>query len=225
MNKHALSKYYEKYRDDGYIILKDIVNADRIHELTRICHMILKKHGVVQKDISKVHQSRSDVVNSYFPRSHHNKELMETVREINDDELKEILGFLSVGNLTVPENGTVISWMPESVKNEFCGFHQDGPEDSIEFGDHHIWIPITEERKYNFRVLPGTHLNGNYPHSIFAQFIRIPEQILKQINGNELALTIGCGDVLIFSTRLIHSLKLNYTDTVCWSLEYTCKNR
>lgn len=213
------------YLQQGYVLLKNCINSTDMNSLHKLCQDALLSHGVATGAIEKAHLDYPSLVNRYFPRGHFSDSMAATIHSILADSalgsaLKAITGALPQ---VLPDH-SLVSWLPESVQPGFSGYHQDGPDDSVANGYPHIWIPITESRATNFKIIPYTHELGNLPHGMLGQFVKVQKKCVDELIQNEQRLSVNTGDALIFSTRALHCLTLNNSNEICWSLEFICRH-
>lgn len=215
----------DEYTSRGYIHLKNNIDVKLLGDLKELCCSIFPNF-INPAHLGGVHNLFPEKVNRYFPRTHSPLGLDALVAKlVSRSDLSSILSSICGGEIEVDPNKTILSWLPESIQKGFTGYHQDGPSDTHLEGFPHVWIPVEDSRVYNIKLIPSTHTLGNLPHGMFGQFVKVlPEYVGSLIEG-EIRMKVEVGDVLIFSTRILHCLTLNRSDQTCWSLEFICHNK
>ncbi|KID55480.1 hypothetical protein JF50_19915 [Pseudoalteromonas luteoviolacea] len=221
--EEEIQAHINEYESLGFTLLKKALPPHLHTELINCCQHILQLHQVDSEQIQYAHLNNNRQVNRYFPRSHHIDSVSQTIDKIIcNGPLKYILSSFD-RKLSISKDHTIVSWMPEHIKKEFTGYHQDGPIGEQMDGNLHVWVPITDNRRTNFKIIPNTHKIGNLPHSMFGQFVKVDETYIEPFVQDALAIKVEVGDILIFSTRALHCLELNKQDEICWSLEFICE--
>lgn len=216
-----IKKLCNEYYEQGFIHIKESLAEDYINELRLHCASVVGNNSC--DNIEAYHRTENKIVNCYFPRSHTPEVLKETIDDIVENTvISRLLNTICEGNFTIDTDFTLLSWLPENFQKGFTGYHQDGPSDNSLEGLPHVWIPITESREFNLGVIPKTHNLGNLEHTMFGQFIKVKQDEVTHLEEKGIKIKVDVGDILIFSTRILHCLLLNYTDQICWSLEFIC---
>ncbi len=223
--KKTLIELVETYQEQGYLHLKSYVSKEIIDQLKHVCCSILDL-PLCSSELGGVHESHSKSVNRYFSRTHNPVGLDCVITSLLTQlQLLPLLKNVCGGEIQLDSDFTILSWLPEHIQKGFTGFHQDGPDDFYEEGFPHVWIPIEDDRDVNMRVIPKSHIFGNFPHGMFGQFVKVLPKFSDPFMDVEKDLKVEVGDLLVFSTRLLHCLTLNYSNQTCWSLEFMCKRK
>jgi len=222
-------EHAEEYNNQGYTLLKGCIDPEHISRLTQSCQSILRNQNADVSSIENAHIEHPEIVDRYFPRAHFHERLPFDIQALlSQTMLRSTLKQLSSCSqetdlLGLNPEYSILSWPPETIQKGFSGYHQDGPSSAVKHGHPHIWIPISDSRKLNFKIIPNTHLLGNLPHGMLGQFVKVQHSYVEPLIQNEEFLQVEVGDALIFSTRALHCLSLNQTKRICWSLEFICE--
>lgn len=219
----SLQALVDEYNTRGYVVIHSESTRQAIDSLYDACKEILARLGVDADKIEDVHLTHPEIVNRYFPRAHFCDSVSAQIQDILSQEpLRRFMYKITGKNIHQPDH-SILAWLPEEVQKGFSGYHQDGPAAEIEYGYPHVWIPVTESRTRNFKIIPGSHVYGNLPHGMLGQFIKVEQSHVDLLSHNEEDLQVNVGDILIFSTRALHCLMHNHSRQICWSLEFVCQ--
>jgi ectoine hydroxylase-related dioxygenase (phytanoyl-CoA dioxygenase family) len=83
-----------------------------------------------------------------------------------------------------------------------------------------IWIPLIDidKKKGALEIIPGSHLNGLVTNNIEHGFGMIDKTIYK--DDSFISISVEVGDILLFSSLLIHQSGNNVSNTPRWSCHF-----
>tara|TARA_B110000046_G_scaffold22868_1_gene21621 strand:+ start:3741 stop:4598 length:858 start_codon:yes stop_codon:yes gene_type:complete len=83
-----------------------------------------------------------------------------------------------------------------------------------------VWIPLVDISRNlgTLEIVPGSHLNGLYKSVEDDWFRRIPESEIPE--SDYVSIDVKKGDVLFFSSLLVHRSGNNITDNIRWSMHF-----
>lgn len=221
---YTLDKILDEYSEQGYIHLRNKLSKHDLLSLENLCSSIVTNDKLLESsDLSNAHINFNKKINRYFPRTHTPSKLFEIINSIiKNSDLEPFINRLCNNHIEIDPDFTILSWLPDDIKKGFTGYHQDGPESSIKEGFPHIWIPITDTEDDNLSLIPNTHKLGNLPHTMFGQYIKVKPEYVSRLDEDEIDIKVDVGDIFIFSTRILHCLRLNKSNNTFWSLEFIC---
>ena len=94
--------------------------------------------------------------------------------------------------------------------------HQDWSSMESSMNSLVVWVPLVDVDKKNGSIIiwPGTHKLGPLPFLITGGFAQVETQ------GEEIQPELEIGDIVIFSTLLIHASGDILNNTIRWSCHY-----
>lgn len=229
-NMHITKEQIISYKEDGYLILRDVINTDYIDELMNfVTHVIRLEIG---EDTSSF--SNKEILNEQliklkkaYPLS--SSWIYQTI--LNSNKLRRFFSNIQIENLVMTllnmEDDNNLGVVSPAFRFDIPGdtrnirtWHQDGNyflENSK--GEDHlvVWIPMNKSTKDNGSVLiaPKTHKLGKqdsvYQKSegLNSEQYTSPEEQYKDIE--HICIEAKKGDIAFINMDLIHSSGTNIT--------------
>lgn len=85
-----------------------------------------------------------------------------------------------------------------------------------------LWTPLVPVNVENgcMQFVPGTHRLGPVPHEMQEHYLEIRPDILAPYAGQEIAIEMKPGDIVLFHNLLFHRGLPNHAKTIRWSLDW-----
>ena len=189
----------DRYAHDGYVILRNVVDADLVHETDEFVDWLLKKNP----------DTRPEALHSYLMRDE-----PFLLRLVSDERLLDLAAHFIGPNIALygahfickpPGDGKAVAW------------HQDGaywPLDPMEVTT--LWLAVTESTPENgcMRVIPETqHLNlqaMDEQHQIEGAMLSGMDQALAD-EARAVDMVLQPGDVSVHNPNIIHGSNANHS--------------
>jgi phytanoyl-CoA hydroxylase len=190
----------EQYEAEGYVILRNVIDADLVRETDEFVDWLLRKHP----------GTRPEDLHSYVMRDE-----PFLLRLVGDDRLLDVAEQFIGPHIALygahfickpPRDGKAVAW------------HQDGsywPLDPMEVTT--LWLAVTESTPENgcMRIIPGTqHLSlqeMDERHRIEGAMLSGMDQALAD-ESRAVDLVLNPGDVSVHNPNLIHGSNANTSD-------------
>lgn len=189
----------EQYAQDGYVIVRNVIDADLVQETDEFVDWLLRKHP----------GTRPEALHSYLMRDE-----PFLLRLVSDNRLLDLAAHFIGPNIALygahfickpPGDGKAVAW------------HQDGsywPLEPMEVTT--LWLAVTESTPENgcMRVIPGTQHLGL--QAMDAQY-RIEGAMLSGMNQSLADETLAVdmvlqpGDVSVHNPNIIHGSNANHS--------------
>lgn len=230
-NDRLTSEEFEKFEQDGYLILRNLCPESLRQEM-----LAATKDGLAR--VVEPVEYEADVE---YPGSPQSRNVMggETVRRllqshsrgmcftdlINHPALVGRLGQLLGPDYVMPlaHHNCVMTKQPEFSSDTM--WHQDIRFWSFERKELiSVWVALGEENQDNgcLKVIPGTHRMEFEPHRLDDRiFLRpdVPEN--EALIDTSVSAELHPGDILFFHCRTFHAATRNYTNQPKFSAVYT----
>ncbi|MCC6424952.1 MAG: phytanoyl-CoA dioxygenase family protein [Phycisphaerales bacterium] len=250
MNQHAASQRIQQFEDQGYVILKDVVDLQTVsavrQELSAIVDQIalgLRAMDHVQELYeSEPFETRLIKLFSFAPQ------LSPTQLRTNlhrpgmfglffHPRVLDLAEVILGPEIRLYPNYTVRPKLPEDEKTLVL-WHQDAgyTADNWAGKDHeaskqlsaadlrmvNVWSPLVKATAENgcMQFIPGTHKLGVVPHVERKHYLEIAESILKPRLKDAVDIELNPGDVVLFSNLLFHSGQPNRSKMIRWSCDW-----
>ena len=195
------SEYQSQLEEDGYVLLRNVLNINKLNKLKAIY-----KEGIEKFDFYK---DDSNFLNTFALQ---NCEIKYFFKEKTTLVIQELLtDIIDVNSVDIPLGGAFCINPPNAIQS--CKPHQD-PAYVDETKTYSViaWFPLENTNINNGRihVLPKSHLWGNSSRSISMDwaFEKFSEDFWKYL----IPIDTNCGDLIIFDTALIHGTNINITN-------------
>ena len=189
-----------QFQEQGYTVIRGFYSA---HEMDALIHDI---RTADPKD------SRPDVLNHGEMRFYSNiffrsKPLQE---QISDQKLLDIVCPIAGPDLWV-------RWDQAVAKGPGSGdfpWHQDNAYNFLKVEHFQLWIALSEitPERGGLWVVPGSHLGGVLPHAAVGN-----HQAYRGPTDGAVSLKAEAGDLVLFSSKLLHYTSPNVTDIDRWA--------
>ncbi len=213
---------------DGYVIIKKFFNKDYINNLREKAKDIFKIQfekfgydGTFNENIIKLFQEQeSTFINCGKIIQTGLIELYKLPVEENLIKLIKSLGISFPNLCTRP---VLFFNHPKLAKEEYyykTPPHQDWISMESSLDSIVLWVPLVDVNKVNGSILiwPKTHKNGPLPFKSIGGFASV------DINGDYIQPELEIGDIVIFSTFLVHSSGDILNDSIRWSCHFRYTN-
>lgn len=186
-------EHFEFYKENGYVIYRNVVNEEYIDNMKSIYLQISKMDGFKMDDL---------FVNSgRFNSSEIRTKAINEIKKISGLILSQIVEDQNCEY----NNGGSFQIKPVSNKSQLNP-HQDTPiVDEKKYYSIYVWIPLCNVNEENgtLSVLPKSHLWGNFQRSLNVPWIYEP--FTKFLWKKMVPLSISKGDLICFDSALIHA--------------------
>ena len=203
-----MEEMIEKYNDQGYIILKNIISEDISNDLLQWLNNenVEKMYNIYNKTPT-VYQNLLTKNSPYY-------------QIINNDEINDIL------KLIFKDKNFYFNMIKVNNKTKYIGkdieFHQEyynqhflhnnnNPEDYIQ-----LFIPLNNHNINNgcLKIIPKSHKLGLLEYEEFIDSdlnhkFRLPGCLINKLNKEIMNCELEKGDILIFNSLLIHGSSSN----------------
>lgn len=189
----------QRYREDGYVVFRDVLDAELVAEADRHVDWLLARHPELGPDQLSHHLAKNDPF---------------WIRLVSDDRLLDIAQAFIGPDIALfathyickpPRTGRAVLW------------HQDGafwPLDPMDVIT--LWVAITDSDPENgcLRVIPGTHtmeLKGMRDRRDVESVLG--QEIDDQVDESRAVdLVLESGDVSIHHPNIVHGSEPNTSD-------------
>jgi len=220
-----------KLKEDGYILLKDFFPKDKVENIRKKCEKIFEIQferfgytGTFKENIIKLFNEREDVFINCGKIIQQG--LIELYSISVDPLLIKELENLGIEFPNMCTRPVLFFNHPSLAKEERyykTPLHQDWPSMESSNDSLVVWIPLVDVTKEMGGVIlyPGTHKLGNICDSIDGGFATIKNYDLNRYD--EVQPDVNMGDIVIFSTFLVHKSGDITNGEIRWSchLRYT----
>lgn len=221
----------KEIKDHGYLILKGFFPKERIQEVLENARRIFEIQ-FERKKYSGEFKEKMIRLFSEDPETFQNcgkmiqQGLLQLYSLCTDEKLIGSLKGLGLEFPLMCTRPVLFFNHPSLAKEEVyykTPLHQDWPSMEASLDSLVVWIPLVDVNKNNGSIIiyPGSHTLGNISDSIVGGFASIDEE--KFSWGNEVQLEAEAGDIVIFSSFLVHKSGEILDDEIRWSchLRYT----
>jgi phytanoyl-CoA hydroxylase len=219
------------FKEKGYVILKGFFPKDRIQNVVkqskRIFEIQFEKFGYTEsfdENIKRLFNDHTEVFANCGKMIQQG--LLELYSFTTDEKLVNAVKDLGVEFPVMCTRPVLFFNHPSLAKEEVyykTPLHQDWPSMEASMDSVVVWIPLIDVNKENGSILiyPKTHMLGNVSNAVIGGFAAIENYDLSQYE--EVQPELEKGDIVIFSTFLIHKSGDILNDQIRWSchLRYT----
>ncbi len=184
-----------KYHEDGYVVIKNIINGDEIDALLKLFHLHYPDEG-----------SSTTLWNSLCDIPHDRSKLLS-------DQILKIVKPRLDEHLTEYVSPAATFLVKNPIEDGLVTLHRDfSVQDEPEFSYQNIWLPLVDTNEENGRlcVLPKGHKLFNYPlpHNTVWPYLEHEKLLLKYCQFVDAM----AGDVIIYSDLALHASMPNKTN-------------
>jgi ectoine hydroxylase-related dioxygenase (phytanoyl-CoA dioxygenase family) len=220
MNRNLIMN--REFDNNGYLHIRDLLNSADLEPIRRKCTQAIKKSGF-KGGMSKGGINSSSWVSFAQKNPNVVSEVYDMMRD--DPVLTELGKSKKITSIVrkLIKNPGLYKKIPFRIDvpfetKELAYWHQDdfyvkgNPEELT------VWIPLFNTKIENgcLMIMPGTHKLGPIPHTIKIGKKWLPEGIYsREIRYVEM----NCGDVLFFSSYLMHSSGFNISNDIRYTIQ------
>lgn len=224
LEKVELDALYNQLNKEGYIILKNFLNKDFITHIKKSAKAIFQ----IQFDAFGYNEEFTDNIIRLF-NEHEDifkncGKLIQTgliplYQLASDSELISYIKRLGIKFPNMCTRPVLFFNHPKLAKEEIyykTPKHQDWPSMEASLNSLVIWIPLVDVNKENGSIIiyPGSHKNGILPFKPNGGFAQV------EYEGESIQPELEIGDVVIFSTMLVHKSGDILNDSIRWSCHF-----
>ena len=208
------------YNEKGFILYKSLIDKTDLQHIKEKFISLISSIFPLENNFSL---NSNEWVNFAEKNPNVITKLYDQMR--NDQTLLE-LGksekLTSVVKVIIPEVGlykkSIFRIDVPFVTKELAFWHQDNFYVKGNSDEMTVWIPLftTKVQHGCLSVMPKSHKLGPVPHEIVIGKKKLPEGIYdREIRYIEM----DAGDILFFSSYLLHSSNLNFSDQIRYSIQ------
>lgn len=223
----------DKYNKDGFVVIENYVDQESVQllykQLTYPFSLMCSKN-----EIDFDNSADAAIINLY---ERNYDDFYGATRQLANNpnlhklglrpELLEILKILGISEPYICGLPMVVYNCKKLAREEYhhrTPIHQDlrsmqGSQDSVV-----VWMPLVDVDELNgaIQAISGSHMNGLYDTVKDNWYRRIPEEL---VNLEEFqSVNMKAGDLLIFSSLLVHRSGLNVTGRLRWACQFRYNN-
>lgn len=212
----------EEFENNGFIHLRDLLNSDDLEPIKEKCVQAIKSSGF-QDELPEGLLNSPNWVCFAQSNPHAVTKVYDLMRD--DPVLTEMGRSKKITSIVhdLIKNPGLYKKIPFRIDvpfetKELAYWHQDDFYVKGNPKELTVWIPLfnTKIEHGCLMVMPGTHKLGPIPHSIKVGKKWLPEGIYsREVRYVEM----NCGDVLFFSSYLMHSSSLNISNEIRYSIQ------
>jgi ectoine hydroxylase-related dioxygenase (phytanoyl-CoA dioxygenase family) len=230
-------KFKNELNNNGYVLLKSFLDKEDVNQILidskNVFYIQFKKLGYIKTE--SLYQTSDDEYYKCMFR------LFEENTNVFINCGKQVQHLISLHRLSL--NDKVISLVkdvglsfpnistrpvlyfnhPKLAKEKVyhtVDAHQDWRSMQGSLNSVVIWIPLIDidKKKGALEIIPGSHLNGLVTNNIEHGFGMIDKTIYK--DDSFISISVEVGDILLFSSLLIHQSGNNVSNTPRWSCHF-----
>ncbi len=190
----------EEFRQNGYIVLREFFTKDEAIDLLEEIKVTSRYYDKpADEDTDRMH-----FFHNVYRRSKHLQNFCCQPRII--DLFEQLIG-----------PSFWIRWDHAVLKNaggEEYPWHQDNAYSKVKDASFQLWVALTDadEQTGGLQFQKGSHLKGHQPHRPFSGRHIICDTKV----GNEVRLHAKAGDVIVFSSMILHRSEPNRSEGERW---------
>jgi phytanoyl-CoA hydroxylase len=232
-----MDRFRSEYKKNGFFLLKDFFNKSKIEEILNDAKNIFLNQIIEKKYISncKLEDLKESEFNDYlyklftdFPDiiSNCGKQIQHLIslhRLSLDKEIITVLKDLGIKFPNISTRPVLYFNHPKLAKKKVyhtVEAHQDWRSMQGSLNSIVIWVPLVDVDKDlgALKVLPGSHLKGLKTDEIIDGFGMV--NVTREEKEKFKSIEVNSGDILIFSSFLVHESGINTTDSPRWSCHF-----
>jgi ectoine hydroxylase-related dioxygenase (phytanoyl-CoA dioxygenase family) len=221
-------QYKQKLEDDGYIILKGFFDAsyvskikERAQEIFNIQFTKFNYQGEFIDNMIKLFTEHEEIFINCGKIIQSG--LIELYELPTNSKLVELIKELGIDFPNLCTRPVLYFNHPSLAKSEVyykTPPHQDWPSMLSSSDSIVVWVPLVDVDDQNGSIIiwPGSHKMGVLPHNLVGGFANV------DVNGDTIQPKLSTGDIVIFSTFLVHASGDIVNNTIRWSCHYRYTN-
>lgn len=199
-SKNKLLSDFSLFKENGYLHIKGFFKNQEIENLKL---QIIEANNI-QKDKNSLTKNNMVFHSNLFHVSEYLQQFLSKQKIIN-----------IMKNLAGPD--IFIRWDQSINKHpNGCEFpwHQDNAYSKLKDEYFQLWVALTDMNKLNggLHLQPGSHKLGDLAHEVIDGHL-----VCSDIKDNGILVNAKKGDIVIFSSRLLHHTKENKTKNNRWA--------
>lgn len=214
--------------DDGYVIIKNFFSEDYINKLRTSAESIFQIQfdrfnyiGSFKENMIKLFNEHKDIFINCGKIIQSG--LIELYKLPIEDNVINLIKKLGISFPNLCTRPVLFFNHPKLAKEEHyykSPPHQDWSSMQSSLDSLVLWVPLVNVNKENGSILiwPGTHKDGVLPYKTIGGFASV------ETKGNYVQPSLEVGDIVIFSTLLVHSSGDILNDTIRWSCHFRYTN-
>ena len=222
--KQGLDTLRSQLDKDGYVIFKKFLNKDFVTNIRKSAEAIFQ----IQFDTFGYKEEFKDNMIRLF---NEHEEIFKNCGKLiqtgliplyqlaSDPELVTYLEELGIEFPNMCTRPVLFFNHPELAKEEVyykTPNHQDWSSMEASLNSLVVWVPLVDVNKKNGSIIiyPGSHKNGVLPFKTNGGFAQV------EYEGESIQPELEIGDIVIFSTMLVHKSGNILDDSIRWSCHF-----
>jgi ectoine hydroxylase-related dioxygenase (phytanoyl-CoA dioxygenase family) len=219
------------YEKNGYILLKNVFDKSILLNIKNQAQVVFKKqferlsinNNDYQKDMIELFEK--DFVAFTNCGKHIQHGLIDLYKLCTDDSIIKIVKELGLEYPSIATRPVLFYNHPHLAKDKHyykTPPHQDWPSMKGSKDSIVAWIPLVESKKEigTLRVVPESHKNGIVSDHVIGGFACVSETRKNDFIDIEM----NIGDILLFSSFLVHESGDIINDKIRWSCSFRYNN-
>lgn len=218
----------QQFNDNGYVILKNFFDKEYIQNLRNDAENIFKiqfkrfnYNGNFKENMVRLFNEQEDIFINCGKIIQTG--LIGLYKLPVEDKLLSTIKKLGIDLPNLCTRPVLFFNHPKLAKEEIyykTPPHQDWSSMLSSMDSVVVWVPLVDVNKENGSILvwPKTHKLGPQPYESIGGFASV------ETTGEPIQLELEMGDIVIFSTLLIHSSGEILNDAIRWSCHYRYTN-
>jgi phytanoyl-CoA hydroxylase len=229
LEKQALDmQLANKINDDGYVIIKNFFTKEYINSIRKKSEEVFEiqfnrfnYNGDFKENMIKLFNEHEDIFINCGKIIQTG--LIELYKLPIEDKVISLIKSLGLSFPNMCTRPVLFFNHPKLAKEEYyykTPPHQDWTSMESSLDSLVLWVPLVDVNKENGSILiwPKSHKNGALPYKSIGGFASV------EVKGEYLQPELEVGDVVVFSTFLIHSSGEIKNNTIRWSCHFRYTN-
>lgn len=217
-----------KINDDGYVIIKNFFTKEYINSIRKKSEEVFEiqfnrfnYNGDFKENMIKLFNEHEDIFINCGKIIQTG--LIELYKLPIEDKVISLIKSLGLSFPNMCTRPVLFFNHPKLAKEEYyykTPPHQDWTSMESSLDSLVLWVPLVDVNKENGSILiwPKSHKNGALPYKSIGGFASV------EVKGEYLQPELEVGDVVVFSTFLIHSSGEIKNNTIRWSCHFRYTN-
>ena len=197
---HKSSNNYSSFDENGFLHIKSFFNDEKIEELKQKiieANELLKNDNALTKD-NMIFHSNLFYVSEYLQKFLSQQKIIDVMKNLVGPDI-----FIRWDqSINKYPNGCEFPW------------HQDNAYSKLKDEYFQLWVALTDMNEMNggLHLQPGSHKLGDLTHEVIDGHL-----VCVDVNNEGVLIDARKGDIVIFSSRLLHHTKENKTKNNRWA--------
>jgi len=217
-----------KINDDGYVIIKNFFTKEYINSIRKKSEEVFEiqfnrfnYNGDFKENMIKLFNEHEDIFINCGKIIQTG--LIELYKLPIEDKVISLIKSLGLSFPNMCTRPVLFFNHPKLAKEEYyykTPPHQDWTSMESSLDSLVLWVPLVDVNKENGSILiwPKSHKNGALPYNSIGGFASV------EVKGEYLQPELEVGDIVVFSTFLIHSSGEIKNNTIRWSCHFRYTN-